>query len=133
MNTHAVVKNWCFKFALKGQTNYSFFSNGRNEKMLILYPNQAKRNLMMQSELKFRVFRQRFTYSIEKKLYSNNQSQQGNSTNFGQMEKTNMGEITPLCQGFTCSRVFPQAKQFGAIQAGTIIGPICEVQFCENS
>ena len=32
-----------------------------------------------------------------------------------------------MCKRYTCSRVFPQAKPFGAIPAGTITGPIFDV------
>ena len=42
------------------------------------------------------------------------------------------GTITPPCWEYSSSRSFPKTQILAAIPEGTIIGPVLEVQVCEN-
>ena len=135
----AAVTKWCYKFAWKKEEKHTFPHTADNRivavveteegDMLISSPNLAQGNLMMQSEAKLR--------ALEKKVHMTQLCEQVlfqclvTAGIFYQVRpdgEDGWRNITPPCREFSCSRVFSQAKPLEAIPAGTIIGPIQEVQ-----
>ena len=42
------------------------------------------------------------------------------------------GKFTPLCREYSNSRAHPKAQALCAVPAGTTIGPVIEVSYCEK-
>ena len=116
VSVYAGVSNWCYKFALKEEESNTFLHPWIIELWLLWKP-KVQKNLMMQSEAKFRVLEKKvhMTQLCEKPLFQYLVTA-GSRYQVRPDGEDGWWQITSMQRICYCSRVFAQAKYWELFQ-----------------